>query len=1099
MKKRTKSFLTKVFVGIFASSLIVGFTPFANVQIASEAATEKVVVNPYVEYTFDDANNFLKNTGSSAQGKDYTLVSYSSSADIKRTSNGNGYAELADNTLLYLPYGKNPFADGSLTDFTIAIDVEAKRSSWYSSILSWDSITNVGSSSDIDKYARICVRNSTSEGWLKFSDKALTGNNGGSQWDSYAKGAALYTGDTSASTTGKVTLVMSVDADASVKVQVYSGTTKVGEYSKTDLSGWSLYKASSTYKMFAIGGCLDSRYFSGTENKPTDVQQKMKGTLDNIRIYDFAMSETQMSEYATNKKIEIEQEIPEPTYKAQATPYVEYKFDDANDFYKNTGSSAATKDYSLTKTGSNQVQIGSNTHAYLDNSSTLYLPTAKNPFADGSLTDFTITVDVDAKISGWYGSIFSWDAITNVTSNSDIDQYTRICVRSSTSQDWLRFSDRKLTASNGGSQWDSYAKGKALYAGDKAASSTGWVTIVMSVDADKSITVNVYNASKQLVGSYANTNISDWSLYPASSTFKMFTIGGCMDSRSSNFNATTGLPKNPQQPLRGGLDNIRIYDFAMSEEQMSEYASKKAVQVSGVQIAESEQGKVTVDNYTPAIGSEVKFNVVANDGYALKELKVNGKTLEPVGGEYKTTMIYDGLYVEAIFDETFEAKLNAVAMGYGASVRYGGTAQYSGLRFGIEASKAGYEAIEANIPQGASVEYGVLVIPADYQTKYGTFTEENFFGANAKYHLAEQDAQGNTVDYTGALPQVMNFWTDELFYNQTNETYVYYGAITNIKEENLTRAFVGVGVVKYTVGGETTYSIMQYANGDIANNTRSIYQVAKVLLANESVDPTIKAWVKKNYVQKVESKVSVLAGKKVSILGDSISTFENYSNSTDANETIGNNEVFYNTQMGVEQTWWKQAIDNANMQLVVNNSWAGANVATNYGNETKGGCTARAQNLHSGAVNPDIIAVYMGINDCGCLTELGEFEDIADVWNGTQYVANTQTFAGAYATMVHKIVSKYSAADVFLFTLPRNDYLWKGTKEEYNALQDEYNAMIYKIAKVFGCQVVDLATVVGDNYDAYLLNDGIHPNAAGMDIITAAFETALYTYYSTKA
>ena len=55
--------------------------------------------------------------------------------------------------------------------------------------------------------------------------------------------------------------------------------------------------------------------------------------------------------------------------------------------------------------------------------------------------------------------------------------------------------------------------------------------------------------------------------------------------------------------------------------------------------------------------------------------------------------------------------------------------------------------------------------------------------------------------------------------------------------------------------------------------------------------------------------------------------------------------------------------------------------------------------------------------------------------------------------------------------------------------------MIYKIAEVFGCQVVDVAASVGEDYSAYLLGDAIHPNAKGMDIITAAFETALYSYY----
>jgi lysophospholipase L1-like esterase len=332
--------------------------------------------------------------------------------------------------------------------------------------------------------------------------------------------------------------------------------------------------------------------------------------------------------------------------------------------------------------------------------------------------------------------------------------------------------------------------------------------------------------------------------------------------------------------------------------------------------------------------------------------------------------------------------------------------------------------------------------------------------------------------------------------NEETGIYEYFGSITGIKKENLTRKFVGVGVVKYSYEDKAEYVVVEYANNDIANDTRSIYQVAKLAAQDDKLNASAKLWIQTNYIDVVENAVTQLSGKKLSILGDSISTFTGVSNDTNANATIGDNEVFYYKQMTMDDTWWKQAADAADMSILVNNSWAGSNVATNYGNETKGGCTARAENLHDvNGVTPDIIAVYMGINDCGCLTDLGEFDSVSDVWDGTQYVGDTEKFATAYATMVHKLTTKYDAAEVFLFTLPRNNYLWQGTKEQYNALQDEYNKMIYKIADVFGCQVVDVAASVGEDYNAYLLNDGIHPNEKGMDIITAAFETALYSYY----
>ena len=66
---------------------------------------------------------------------------------------------------------------------------------------------------------------------------------------------------------------------------------------------------------------------------------------------------------------------------------------------------------------------------------------------------------------------------------------------------------------------------------------------------------------------------------------------------------------------------------------------------------------------------------------------------------------------------------------------------------------------------------------------------------------------------------------------------------------------------------------------------------------------------------------SSFKGKKLSILGDSISTYEGVSNDSSANSTIGGNAVYYteNNDYGVvrEDTWWQQAIDMLDMELCV--------------------------------------------------------------------------------------------------------------------------------------------------------------------------------------
>ena len=786
-------------------------------------------------------------------------------------------------------------------------------------------------------------------------------------------------------------------------------------------------------------------------------------------------------------------EIPEPTYKAEINPYIEWNFDDATKFYANTGTSASdkTKDYTLQKWGGEIAAPG-----YVSFSENAVLYPTENPFVNNEdLTDFTLVMDVNAGVAGYYGSLFSFDSFSK--SGNNHEKITRMDVRqpSSTAGRWLGWGDSKVhTISDSWSSWKKtvYQASSALQ--NNTTVTTGNITVVFSVDSDSSINVRVYKDGVKVSDDGEVSTVSlpaGWSLYNENSTYKKFTLGAAHDARY--FNYETGTLTNLARSMKGTMDNIRIYDFAMTENQMAEYGANKKLETSGIQIQESENGSVSVENYTPAIGEEVVINTTPDAGYEVDKVFVNGVQVEATNGVYSTTMIYDGLYIEVTYKETLESKFNVISMAHGAGVRYGGTADYSGLRFKIQAEKANYEALNVE------TEYGILIIPADYQKTYGEFTVENLFGANGKYHLAEKDENGALAEYTGSLPQIMNFWTNELYYNAETDLYEYYGSITNLKAENLTRKFVGVGVVKYTVDGEENYLLVDYAGNDIVNNTRSVYQVSKLAVLDTALPSNARTWIQTNYINKVENAVSALADKKLSILGDSISTYSGVSNDATANSTIGGNEAFYKSQIALDETWWKQAADNTGMNVLVNNSWAGSNVAV-YGDNTltsKAGCGDRAVNLHDeNNTTPDIIAAYIGINDCGCLTGVGDFDEISDIWDGAKYVGEFTTFSRAYARMVHQMVNAYQGAEIFLFTLPRNGYLWTGTKESYNALQDEYNKTIYKIAEVFGCQVVDLATAVGEDYSDYLLSDKIHPNATGMDVITAAFETALYTYYT---
>lgn len=213
----------------------------------------------------------------------------------------------------------------------------------------------------------------------------------------------------------------------------------------------------------------------------------------------------------------------------------------------------------------------------------------------------------------------------------------------------------------------------------------------------------------------------------------------------------------------------------------------------------------------------------------------------------------------------------------------------------------------------------------------------------------------------------------------------------------------------------------------------------------------------------------------MSILGDSISTFDGYSNdSVNTNSTIGDNAVYYSGDnhgiLDVNETWWKQTADMAGIDILVNNSYSGDRVSYDSSKN-------RSINLHddtgdNSGTNPDIIAVYMGIND---------------LLNGV----SNDTFKTSYDQMVEKMVNKYRNTKIFLFTLIPN-------KRVSNV--NEYNNIIKEIAEKYdNCVLVDLYENSGitlENCENYMEDSvAIHPNMAGMDKMTDCFWNVLYNVY----
>lgn len=234
---------------------------------------------------------------------------------------------------------------------------------------------------------------------------------------------------------------------------------------------------------------------------------------------------------------------------------------------------------------------------------------------------------------------------------------------------------------------------------------------------------------------------------------------------------------------------------------------------------------------------------------------------------------------------------------------------------------------------------------------------------------------------------------------------------------------------------------------------------------------------------------STLSGKRISIYGDSISTFKGYIPEGNATYYTGGNAGLYS----VYQTWWKKTIDALGMELLINNSWSGRAVSScrdqSTGHTTDAGYKeANVLQLKNGDILPEVIIVTLGINDFNDDVELGTYD------GSTPLPTNPEKFLDAYAMMLNLIMTNFPLADVYVCTLMQCERNGAAGFPETNAKGDsigQWNDGIRKLAHAFGCKIINhdmcgityynLSTYMGDYQSS--TGAGLHPNADGHSLI----------------
>ncbi len=239
------------------------------------------------------------------------------------------------------------------------------------------------------------------------------------------------------------------------------------------------------------------------------------------------------------------------------------------------------------------------------------------------------------------------------------------------------------------------------------------------------------------------------------------------------------------------------------------------------------------------------------------------------------------------------------------------------------------------------------------------------------------------------------------------------------------------------------------------------------------------------------SDASAYRGKVISILGDSISTYEGWIPTADG---FNREHVARYPQEGlltdVTDTWWMRLISELGAKLGVNDSWSGSMISgsdpvttRDTGENAAFGNLTRIRNLGSNGT-PDVILVFGGTNDYAHMGIIGVFDPSLLPEDVDLTTKSWTNLPKAYAQTLLRL--RYYYPDALIVSV-----LPACTAKYYNAARlDAGNAILSRVCEHYGVPYVDLR---GSGLGVDDLPDGIHPNAAGMKKIADAVFAKLLT------
>ena len=300
---------------------------------------------------------------------------------------------------------------------------------------------------------------------------------------------------------------------------------------------------------------------------------------------------------------------------------------------------------------------------------------------------------------------------------------------------------------------------------------------------------------------------------------------------------------------------------------------------------------------------------------------------------------------------------------------------------------------------------------------------------------------------------------------------------------------------------------------------------------NSGVIPVDFSWVADGRTQQKQEEEAYYAslieklrekyqGRQLSIMGDSISTFSGITNSASYNSTLQGGAVYYKIADERMPTssfmYWKRLADDLGMEICVPNAWSGSRV---YGKSDTGFLDAgvlRAVELDndngtpddpSDDINPDLIVVFLGINDLHGLGtgyaqdikkmvgQAGEDEaklkGLIDEWfasllevseDGTKLEAGVtyKSFDQAYALMLYRMKRAYPDAQIIT-----TDYFGNKHNSFTRDAEQVYCRTVKVLSDYFGIECLQWSQTIGitrANANFYTVDpmaNSLHPGPYG--------------------